>query len=133
MQVIGGGHLEGRGITGDHEDRQTQALDEGCVVGTDPPAGTELEDGATVFVVTSSGPETELVPSVIGLDQAAAEQAIRDAGFEVAVESQPAEGDETPGTVVDQDPAGNAEAEPGSTVTITVAEDTGGVPPDVGD
>jgi serine/threonine-protein kinase len=109
-------------------------INEGCVVGTDPPAGTPLDEGSRVTVVLSSGPATEAVPPVVGLDQAAAEEAIRQAGFEVAVEGRPAEGDETPGTVVDQSPGGNAEAEPGSTVTITVAEDTEGPPPDdVGD
>jgi eukaryotic-like serine/threonine-protein kinase len=126
--------LSEAGFTPQQRETPSNDVEEGCIVGTDPPAGTELDDGATVFVVTSSGPATETVPPVVGLDQAAAEQALADAGFDVAVQSRPAEGNETPGTVVDQDPGGNAEAEPGSTVTITVAEESDeGPPPDVGD
>ena len=128
--------LSQAGFTPQQRQTPSNDVEEGCIIGTDPPGGTELEDGATVFVVVSSGPATEAVPPVVGLDQAAAEQAIRDAGFEVAVQTRPAEGNETPGTVVEQSPGGNAEAEPGSTVTITVAEATDEGPPpdeDVGD
>ena len=122
------------GFTPQSRETPSNDVEEGCIVGTDPPAGTELEDGATVFVVTSSGPATEAVPPVVGLEEAGAHQALTDAGFEVAVERRPAQGNETPGTVVDQNPPGNAEAEPGSTVTIVVAEESDeGPPPDVGD
>jgi len=127
--------LSEAGFVPQQQQSPSNDVDEGCIVGTDPPGGTELPSGSTVAVVVSSGPATETVPPVIGLDQAAAEEAIRDAGFDVAVETRPAEPGEEPGTVVDQDPGGNAEAEPGSTVTIVVAEDAGPSTtiPDVGD
>jgi serine/threonine-protein kinase len=127
--------LSAAGFTPQSRTTPSNDIDEGCIVGTDPPGGTELDTGTTVFVVTSSGPSTESVPPVVGLSEDAAVAALEDAGFDVAVERRdPAEGEE-PNTVVDQDPPGNEQAEPGSTVTIVVTNEAPdeGPPPDVGD
>jgi len=60
------------------------------------------------------------VPSVVGMRQPEAVNALRAAGFNVAV--QLVGSDEPPGTVVAQDPAGGSSAQQASTVTISVAE-----------
>jgi len=87
------------------------------VLSTDPPAGTSVEEGTTVTIVFSDGPEK--VPDVRGLKQRQAEQAIRDAGFTPDVRTD-ATSTEPKGTVVDQIPAGGT-ADQGSTVTIFVS------------
>lgn len=87
------------------------------VLSTDPPAGTSVEEGTTVTIVFSDGPEK--VPDVRGLKQGAAERAIRQAGFTPDVRTDAAS-TEPKGTVVDQIPAGGT-ADQGSTVTIFVS------------
>jgi serine/threonine-protein kinase len=80
-----------------------------------------------VTLVVSSGPPTVAVPNVGDLTEQEARQALTGAGFEVAIdpECQQPQGNQDPGVVVGQDPAANAQAEPGATVTLTLtcAED----------
>jgi len=61
------------------------------------------------------------VPSLRGLDQAAAEQKIRGAGLEVgSVTFQASEA--TAGTVIAQDPGATAKVDPGTRVNIVIAQ-----------
>jgi len=60
-----------------------------------------------------------IVPSVVGLQKDDAIQALRAAGFNVAIGF--ADSDEPPDTVIDQDPRGGASLVQTGTVTITVA------------
>jgi serine/threonine-protein kinase len=94
---------------------------EGTVVGQEPSAGAEVRKGATVTLRVSTGPALIAVPDVTGLDEQSARQKLESTGFEVAVVDEPAADPARAGTVVGQDPAGGADAEKGSTVTITVA------------
>jgi beta-lactam-binding protein with PASTA domain len=98
-------------------------VEEGRVVRTEPGAGTEAENGSTVRIVVSSGPGTTTVPPVTGLAEDAARSALEDAGFTVSVVNQPVAA-ESPdaGRVISQNPGGNTQAPPGSTVTIVVGQ-----------
>jgi beta-lactam-binding protein with PASTA domain/predicted Ser/Thr protein kinase len=95
------------------------------VLSTNPPAGTSLAEGTTVVIVYSDGPEK--VPDVRGLQQRAAERAIREAGFvpDVRVDAASVE---PKGTVVDQIPVGGT-ADQNSTITIFVSAYEEPVPP----
>ncbi|TDC73446.1 Stk1 family PASTA domain-containing Ser/Thr kinase [Streptomyces hainanensis] len=105
--------------------------DEGLVCETDPPAGTELEEGSTVTLIISEGPEAVEVPDVVGDDLEDAQAELEEAGFTVETEEEEST-EEDPGTVLDQDPSGGQEAEPDSVVTLTVAVEPEGVEmPDV--
>ncbi|MDT0318151.1 Stk1 family PASTA domain-containing Ser/Thr kinase [Streptomyces millisiae] len=105
--------------------------DEGLVCETDPPAGTELEEGSEVTLIISEGPAAVEVPNVVGDDFDDAQAELDEAGFEVEREDQEST-EEDPGTVLEQDPSGGGEAEPGSTITLTVAVEPEGVEvPDV--
>ncbi|GAA4083291.1 Stk1 family PASTA domain-containing Ser/Thr kinase [Nocardioides kongjuensis] len=89
------------------------------VVEQNPAANTMVDQDATVELCLSDGPET--VPSVVGMKQAAAEQAIRDAGFVPVV--RPASADDTSqkkGRVTEQIPANGTLAK-GSNVVIFVS------------
>jgi beta-lactam-binding protein with PASTA domain len=94
---------------------------EGTVVGQAPSAGAELRKGATVTLRVSTGPALIAVPDVTGVDEQSARQKLESTGFEVTVVDEPTADPTRAGTVVSQDPAGGAEAEKGSSVTITVA------------
>jgi eukaryotic-like serine/threonine-protein kinase len=103
-------------------------VNEGRVIRTEPAAGTPVERGSTVVIVVSSGPQTVPVPDVVGLDEESARSALEGAGFRVEVQTESVPiADPSAGTVIEQSPQGNSQAEPGATVTITVAQE------DVGD
>ncbi|MGH3117781.1 MAG: Stk1 family PASTA domain-containing Ser/Thr kinase [Gaiellales bacterium] len=93
---------------------------EGLVSDQAPDAGEKVEKGSTIQITVSSGPQTVTVPDVVGLSQESAEQELQDAGFEVEVVEQETSDPTEDNIVVDQDPNGGKNAEPGSTVTIFV-------------
>ena len=53
------------------------------VIRTDPVAGQSVKIGQTVTVYVSSGAETVTVPTLVGLSQTAAAEALKDAGLEL--------------------------------------------------
>jgi serine/threonine-protein kinase len=101
------------------------------VINQDPAPGEEADAGSTVTLTVSQGPDPVVVPDVTGMTATEANQALVAEGF--IVNSVPEENDEVEeGRVISQDPAGNAEVPPGSTVTITVSSGSGTVSlPDV--
>lgn len=103
--------------------RETEADDEmeaGRVARQDPEAGTEAAEGSVVTLFVSAGPEPVQVPNVVGQELPVAERILRDAGFEIEVET--AEDDEVlENRVISQDPEAGADLEPGGTVTLVVS------------
>ncbi|GAA4124271.1 Stk1 family PASTA domain-containing Ser/Thr kinase [Nocardioides fonticola] len=90
----------------------------GTVVRTSPEPGTELEEGSTVTVYFSDGPEE--VPDVVGQLQDDAEKAIIEAGFKPVVREDPTS-TEPAGTVTDQTPDAGTTLPQGSEVNIFVS------------
>jgi serine/threonine-protein kinase len=121
--------LTAAGFTPQIVQESSSTVPEGQVIGTDPPAGSLADNGATVRVIESAGPAVVEVPSVEGLDEGAAIQALEDSGFEVSTVRQDTLNPAEDGIVLDQNPSGNSTAEAGSTVTIVV----GSLLTDVGD
>jgi len=104
------------------ERREASAeVDDGRVIRTLPPIGSEIEAGSTVTLVLSSGPEQVTVPSVTGRDVEEATDELEGAGLDVDVTRE--ESEEEAGTVLSQDPAGGTAVDEGSTVRLTVAEE----------
>jgi beta-lactam-binding protein with PASTA domain len=92
------------------------------VITTRPSAGTELDRGATVTLVVSSGKERVDVPQVTDLQVDEARNRLENAGFQVSVNEQESQ-DQDPGTVLAQNPSAGTQATKGSTVTLTVAKE----------
>jgi serine/threonine-protein kinase len=99
----------------------SDSVPNGNVIGTDPSAGSQVKRGQTVRLFVSSGPAIIEVPDVTGQSQGDATQTLTNASFKVAVRQEISD-DVDPGTVIDQQPAGNDHAAKFSTVTITVAQ-----------
>lgn len=94
--------------------------------------GTEVEAGTVIEVIVSSG-KGKVVPNVVGLTEEEAETTLKDAGFSVEKERDYNTAEE--GTIVEQDPKANSEAEDITSVTIIISkgpEDQGKVPKLVG-
>jgi beta-lactam-binding protein with PASTA domain len=92
----------------------------GIVVAQDPEGGAFAPRDSAVTLSVSRGPSTTAVPSVEGIDRDAAVAALEDSGFRVRVEEEPVDDASFDNIVLAQDPPGESQAEPGSTVTIVV-------------
>ena len=98
-------------------------VEEGLVIAQDPDAGTELEQGSTVTILVSEGPEAQEMPDVTGQDGEDAEAFLEeDFGLSVEqVEADPSDcGAVPPGTVCSQDPEPGTPVEPGDSATLFV-------------
>ena len=98
----------------------SETVTKDTILRTDPAAGAGLKPGSVVTLVVSRGPAPVKVPSVVGKDQADAEQILAGAGFQV--DSNDVFSDTVPkGKVVSQSPA-TGTAPRGSTVTLAVSK-----------
>jgi beta-lactam-binding protein with PASTA domain/tRNA A-37 threonylcarbamoyl transferase component Bud32 len=113
--------LADAGLVAVPQDQASDTVEEGGVIGTEPPAGTEVDPESEVQVLISTGPGTVAVPEVTCLSFGAAQNQIRQA------ELNPFQSSETVAInprcplgnkVADQDPAAGTQVEPGSTVTL---------------
>ncbi|MBW3577860.1 MAG: PASTA domain-containing protein [Actinobacteria bacterium] len=95
---------------------------EGRVVAQDPAAGSDVEPGADVDLVVSTGPEPIEVPDVVGsgLDEAIAE--LSSLGLEAEVGAEVFNETVPEGVVVEQEPVPGAILRPGGTVRLTVSK-----------
>ena len=93
---------------------ETQTSDEkkNTVLTQDPAANTEAEEGSTVTLVVSAGPEQVEVPDVVGLAQQAAIEQVQAANLRV--DTTPVDSDQAAGTVISTDPAGGTLVDAGS-------------------
>jgi serine/threonine-protein kinase len=113
--------LTQQGFTVTRQSENSASVPRDTVIRTEPAGGTELEEGGTVTLIVSAGPEQVIVPSVTEKTEETATTDLRTAGFEVEVVDQPIPpGDPDDGRVLAQDPQGGTSADKGSTVTITV-------------
>ena len=95
------------------------------ILGQNPSTG-KAEKGSTISVDVV-GTQVKEVPDVAGSARAEAQQALKNADFEVAIEEQESSFEEQ-NRVVGQDPSGGTRAEVGSRVTITVGTGPSSVP-----
>jgi serine/threonine-protein kinase len=105
----------------------------GRVLRQAPSAGQELEPGATVQIVVSSGRETRKMPGVVGLERREAVEEVRAAGLEPAVEEEETRNEAKIGLVTRQSPHGGTELTPGTQVTLIVGKRAAVVPPEEGE
>jgi eukaryotic-like serine/threonine-protein kinase len=96
----------------------------GAVISQSPAANTTQPAGSTVTIVVATAPPTATVPPVTGDPTAGAVSALRAAGFKVVQHTKTVTNPAQNGTVIQQSPAGNANAKKGSTVTITIGKFT---------
>lgn len=99
-------------------EEESDEVDEGYVIRTNPAAGTQVEKNSTVEIVVSSGPVKEAVPDVSGKSLTDATTALTEAGFKVkegdAVYSDTVEAN----LIAKTSPAAGEKAEPNATITV---------------
>jgi beta-lactam-binding protein with PASTA domain/predicted Ser/Thr protein kinase len=94
-------------------------IEAGKVISLDPPSGTKVDVNSKVKILISAGKAKVVVPPLIGLTVAQANDKLGPLGLIVAQKS--VDQKDTAGTVVDQLPVQQTSVDAGSTVTITVS------------
>jgi serine/threonine-protein kinase len=67
----------------------SDTVPKGKVIGSEPPAGTQLPPDSEVVVVLSSGPSLDTIPNVVSLKRDDAQSQINAVGCSVRVSFQP--------------------------------------------
>ncbi len=104
--------------------RQAQVVsseeDKGKIISSNPSAGVEVRRGTKVNVSVGKGPDTAVVPTVLGKDVATATAELKAAGFDVSHQTSSTGSCffAPPDRVCDQNPDAGTQAKKGSTVTI---------------
>ncbi len=105
-------------ILGDTAEAFDPEAPTGIVIEQAPAQGTMLDQGLSVAIVISKGPEPVAIPTVTGKTEAEAKELLEAAGFEVTVATK--DDKASKGTVIAVSPT-TATALPGTKVTITVS------------
>jgi serine/threonine-protein kinase len=113
----------------------SDSVEAGLVIRSEPGGGKTVTKGSTVTLLVSRGPKLIGVPVVVGSQREAAVQRIRSRGLEPSISEE--ESPEPKGRVIRQSPDAGSKVEPGSTVAIVVSageeeEETAKVPNVIG-
>ncbi|MFP4190712.1 MAG: PASTA domain-containing protein, partial [Candidatus Hydrogenedentota bacterium] len=116
--------LEEEGLTaGEITEEHSDEVDEGAVISQDPAADEGVEEGASVDLVISLGPEVEevAVPDVTGMERDEAEEALEEAGLAVGLVPEEHSDEVEEGAVISQDPAAGETTQDGFSVDFVVS------------
>jgi serine/threonine-protein kinase len=105
---------------------QTNNAQQGQVLSSDPSSGASINQGAIVTLTVSSGPSNVTVPSVAGLNQAAAGNVLGNRGLVVGGSTSQPSSQYDAGIVISSNPAAGTPVPPNSTVNLIVSS---GPPP----
>lgn len=110
------------------EQKSEEASDEyeeGEIIDQDVAEGETVEEGTTIYVTVSTGPEAEevTVPNVVGDSSDSAMSTLEGKGFVVTREFK-YDSSVAAGKVIDQSPSAGSTAKEGDTVTIYVSQGT---------
>lgn len=97
----------------------SEAIEAGLVVRTNPSGGTTATRGSSVTLFVSRGQRQSRVPVLVGTQRSVAEQQIRGRGLSPSIEEEESPSPE--GEVIRQSPSAGSSLPRGSTVTIVVS------------
>ncbi len=100
----------------------SKTVEAGLVIGTEPPAETEVQEGRLVTLLVSSGPAPVRVPDVTGQSLEAAEATLTNAELAVGTVTHRVSTTQSPGTVLAQSPTTGSSVHAGDKVDLTVAQ-----------
>ncbi len=100
----------------------SETVPEGHIVSTDPAAGENVLDGATVNAVVSKGPERHKVPPLRGLSESEAVKQIAADGLTAATPQRRWSERVTRGDVIGSRPKAGTELRPGDPVRLVVSK-----------
>jgi eukaryotic-like serine/threonine-protein kinase len=111
--------VEEAGFESKVERVNSEKVEEGSVIRTEPSGGSTATRGSTVLLVVSKGRKLTKVPVLVGTQRPVAVQQIRGHGFSPSVEEE--ESAKPAGEVIRQSPSAGMKLPAGSTVAIVVS------------
>lgn len=99
-----------------------EEVEAGLAVGTDPPAGSTVNEASTVTLLISKGREPIAVPDLVGVPEQQALEALREQGLDGTVAERRTDPDVPAGRVLGQEPAPAEILHRGETVNLVVSE-----------
>jgi beta-lactam-binding protein with PASTA domain len=93
----------------------------GCIIGQDPAAGASVAPGTAMLLSVSTGPQTVIIPNVVGMTQANAGSALASAGLVTGTITQTNSSTVASGNVISQSPAAGVSSTAGTPVNLTVS------------
>jgi eukaryotic-like serine/threonine-protein kinase len=112
--------LEEAGFRVQPEAVNSDGVEAGLTIRSDPPGGTTATRGSTVVLTVSKGQKLAKVPVLVGTQRSVAVQQIRSLGLSPSVEEE--ESAKPAGQVIRQAPSAGSELPRGSSVSIVVSE-----------
>ncbi|MDR1189235.1 MAG: Stk1 family PASTA domain-containing Ser/Thr kinase [Bifidobacteriaceae bacterium] len=112
--------IQDQGLKVGDREQETSDLEAGTVTRTDPPKGTQLDQGATVKVFVAKAAETVKITEWRGATQADAEANLKSQGLNVKI-SQERDPDVAAGRVIGTNPASGTTVPVGSDVTLIIS------------
>jgi eukaryotic-like serine/threonine-protein kinase len=100
----------------------SKAVEAGHVIGTEPPAETDVEEGRLITLLVSSGPAPVHVPDVTGQTLEAAEATLTNVELGVGTVTKKVSSTQAAGTVLAQFPSTGSSVKAGTKVNLTVAQ-----------
>jgi serine/threonine protein kinase len=114
--------LRAAGLKTTTKTEPSKTVEAGKVIGTEPPAETEVQEGHVVTLLVSSGPAPIRVPDVTGQSLEAAEATLTNAELAVGTVTKRVSSTQSPGTVLAQSPTTGTSLHAGGNVNLTVAK-----------
>ncbi|MEJ1092728.1 Stk1 family PASTA domain-containing Ser/Thr kinase [Microbacterium istanbulense] len=108
-------------LTADVQREPSAEFEEDRVIRTEPNAGATVNKGEEIVLIVSSGAETVTMPTVVGLDQADAKQALTDAGLIFGTVRQQNDPGAPAGRVLEASEEADTEVAPRTVVNLVVA------------
>ncbi|HWG73448.1 MAG TPA: Stk1 family PASTA domain-containing Ser/Thr kinase [Acidimicrobiales bacterium] len=116
--------LHAAGLNPTQKNQASSRVKGGLVIGTNPPAGTQVTPGSAVTVYVSTGPAQVTVPNVDGQTLQQAQAMLSAAGLTPSVTEQPVTDPSQNNQVLSSNPAQGTTVNQGSTVTLVVGQYT---------
>jgi eukaryotic-like serine/threonine-protein kinase len=113
--------LAAQDLAATRTDEPSDSVAQGLVIRTDPAAGVSVNRGQTVQVYVSQGQKLATVPTVVGLDEAAARSALQAAGLTVGTVTPQNDPSLAKGSVISSDPAAQKSVPAATPVNMVVA------------
>ena len=111
--------LEATGFQVSVERLNSDSVESGLVISSEPGGGSTATKGSSVVLFVSRGPKLTKVPVLVGAQREVAVQRLRSRGLEPSISEE--ESSSRRGQVIRQSPDAGSEIEPGSTVSIVVS------------
>jgi serine/threonine-protein kinase len=104
------------------EERYSEMIDAGRVIESSPSGGEKIDQGGTIKIVLSKGPERYAIPMLVGLTPTAAKNLIAKSPLKLAPIIEVFSETVPKGFVISSSPATGSKVKRGSLVTITVSK-----------